>query len=268
MRATSRHVKLGLLAIAVMVALGAAVFALGLREHPTVTYYTYFDESVQGLDEGAIVKYRGVRIGQVKIIRVAPDRKLVEVQLAIDRERSRALRLVDRALDLRARLVIFGITGVKMIDLDYADERTPPPPVLGFFPPGPYIPSRPSLLGALEEDLITIGHRMPVLIDRAIYTLEGIDRAAKDVRGFVRHSRSAVTAVGRVATATSRARVPVAMASALASVDELGRRTADASEELEHTLRDIGDAARALRDFLYTLEREPDMIVKGRARTR
>jgi hypothetical protein len=34
--------------------------------------------------------------------------------------------------------------------------------------------------------------------------------------------------------------------------------------ELERTLQDVGEAARTLRTFLDTLERQPDMLVKGR----
>ena len=42
-------------------------------------FVTYFDESVQGLQVDSRVKYRGVDIGKVQSIGVAPDRKLVEV---------------------------------------------------------------------------------------------------------------------------------------------------------------------------------------------
>ena len=36
-------------------------------------YVAFFDESVQGLQKDSAVKYRGVDIGRVEDIRVAPD---------------------------------------------------------------------------------------------------------------------------------------------------------------------------------------------------
>ena len=42
-------------------------------------YATYFNESVQGLDVDSPVKYRGVSIGRVEGITVAPDAKLIQV---------------------------------------------------------------------------------------------------------------------------------------------------------------------------------------------
>ena len=47
-------------------------------------YVTYFDESVQGLDVDSPVKYRGVFIGRVESIGVAPDSKLIKVVLKIE----------------------------------------------------------------------------------------------------------------------------------------------------------------------------------------
>ena len=38
----------------------------------TVPFVTYFSESVQGLDPGSSVKYRGVPAGRVAKIRIAP----------------------------------------------------------------------------------------------------------------------------------------------------------------------------------------------------
>ena len=40
-------------------------------------YVAYFDESVQGLNKDAAVKYRGVNIGRVDQIGVAPDGRLI-----------------------------------------------------------------------------------------------------------------------------------------------------------------------------------------------
>ena len=54
--------------------LGTAGF--GERDFRIVSY---FNESVQGLDVGSSVKFRGVPIGRVAKIRIAPDGRHVEV---------------------------------------------------------------------------------------------------------------------------------------------------------------------------------------------
>jgi len=48
------------------------------------TYVTFFDESVQGLQVDSAVKYRGVEVGRVEAIRVAPDNRLIEVVIKVD----------------------------------------------------------------------------------------------------------------------------------------------------------------------------------------
>ena len=45
-------------------------------------------------------------------IRVAPDDRLIEVELAIDRDRAHALDLAHPPPDLRTQVVIYGLTGV------------------------------------------------------------------------------------------------------------------------------------------------------------
>ncbi|NTW77481.1 MAG: MCE family protein [Syntrophaceae bacterium] len=75
------------------------------------TYVAYFDESVQGLQTDSAVKYRGVEIGKVDSIKVAPDYRLIEVVMKI-----------NLAGDLRkhifAQLRTAGITGIVFVELD------------------------------------------------------------------------------------------------------------------------------------------------------
>ena len=78
-------------------------------------YSAYFDESVQGLDKDSPVKYRGVSIGRVHSISVAPDATLIQVILKIES----GLKIEkDLISDLVARLKSVGITGIMFVELE------------------------------------------------------------------------------------------------------------------------------------------------------
>ena len=74
-------------------------------------YAAYFDESVQGLQVDSAIKYRGVEIGKVQSIDVAPDYRLIEVIMKIDLEG-------DLQKQTIATLKTAGITGIVFIELD------------------------------------------------------------------------------------------------------------------------------------------------------
>ncbi|MBU4233457.1 MAG: MCE family protein, partial [Proteobacteria bacterium] len=48
------------------------------------TYVSYFDESVHGLQLNSAVKFRGVDVGLVESIRVAPDNRNIGVVMKIN----------------------------------------------------------------------------------------------------------------------------------------------------------------------------------------
>jgi ABC-type transporter Mla subunit MlaD len=278
MMPAAAHFKLGLFTLVTLIAAAVVMFVLVVRKTDTETYHTYFDESVQGLDPGALVKLRGIRVGHVKSISFAPDHRLIDVELAIDRNR---VELRELAPKLRAQTLVLGITGVKLIDLDLATPDTPPPPVLTFPPPERYIPSRPSLLETLATRAEKISVRAEVLIDGGIEALADLRKllvtangAASDarvlIRGFDRADLSAKAARLLVTLDAVFARVNALIAKVGRGADsfaELGRSTREASMDLEHTLRDIREAARSLSPFFRALEREPDMLLKGRTRS-
>ncbi len=110
------------------------------------TYVTYFDESVQGLQADSAVKYRGVEIGKVESIKVAPDYRLIEVAMKIDLS-------ADLQHNTTAQLRTLGITGIVFIELDRLKKNDSyTPPIITFKTVHPVIPSRPSDISLFLSD--------------------------------------------------------------------------------------------------------------------
>lgn len=114
------------------------------------TYVSYFDESVQGLQTDSTVKYRGVEIGKVDSIKVAPDNRLVEVVMKIKLSN-------DLQNNTVAQLKTAGITGIVFVELDRirpgekVDFQT-----VNFQAPCPIIPSRRSEMSRFIADTDSI----------------------------------------------------------------------------------------------------------------
>jgi len=122
-----------ILAVAAIIWVGASSF-FQKGKH----YVSYFDESVEGLQADSSVKYRGVDVGRVEQIQVAPYNKLVGVVMKIN------LR-GDLPKTTIAQLRTAGITGVKFIGLDRpAPEERALSPKIDFPSEYPIIPTRPS----------------------------------------------------------------------------------------------------------------------------
>ena len=134
------------IAIAGAIWLGASRFL-----EKTEPYVTYFSESVQGLDPGSSVKFRGVPGGHVAAIRVAPDNELIEVLMDIDTNMAKALK---RDSNLRATLELSGITGLRYVEIDRRKgDALNQAPVLNFKPPCDVIPSSRSSFKAIQSAL-------------------------------------------------------------------------------------------------------------------
>jgi phospholipid/cholesterol/gamma-HCH transport system substrate-binding protein len=174
MSAPANHWKLGLFMIvgAVLTLTAAAFFGTHSLRKETVDYASYFDESVTGLDVGSSVKFRGVTIGTVSSIDIAPDRRHVEVnyelgvsvlgQLGLAAGRGQDTTL-PAPPDLRAQLGSSGVTGVKYILIDFFDIRTHPAPVLPFAVAKNCIPAAPSTLKSLEDSVMRAVDEFPKL---------------------------------------------------------------------------------------------------------
>jgi phospholipid/cholesterol/gamma-HCH transport system substrate-binding protein len=102
------------------------------------TYIAYFDESVQGLQVDSSVKFRGVEVGRVESIRVAPDNRLIGVVMKIN---MRDHLQEDGVATLKAA----GITGIMFVELNLKKPGEPDlSPKIDFPSEYPIIPTRPS----------------------------------------------------------------------------------------------------------------------------
>jgi phospholipid/cholesterol/gamma-HCH transport system substrate-binding protein len=112
-------------------------------------FVAYYDESVQGLDVDSPVKYRGVHIGRVHTIGVAPDGKMIEVVLKIESD----IKPKDDGQNLVAQLKSVGITGLMFIELEQKEANDRDYPSLDFKPAYPVISTRPSEISKIFQGI-------------------------------------------------------------------------------------------------------------------
>ncbi len=160
--------------VGALVLLGTAVLIVGLLSLGALKYFkrsyafcTVVDASVQGLDKGAKVKFRGVSIGSVTSIKImGASENTILIIMNFEPESFAAnsdkknfnfkdpafaeqfKRSVDSLVEkgLRCKLQYASISGDLYIELDYVDPATHPPMIVTLPPDAPetYIPSAES----------------------------------------------------------------------------------------------------------------------------
>ncbi len=131
--------KLGVFVILSITLLVVMLFALGMAERFSQKGYlvTFFADSIQGLDVGSPVKYKGVPVGRVDAIYIETVTKNIRVDMEIDLKAfsvnpngDGAMSLTgfyefcrnERELGLRCRLEYAGLTGLKYVELNYFED--------------------------------------------------------------------------------------------------------------------------------------------------
>lgn len=213
----TNHWKLGLFVVGgVGLTLASLVFfgAQSLK-HESVQYTFYFDESVQGLEVGAPTKFRGVTIGNVSAIRVAPDHRQVEVASAMTVDELKRLGIAETKggiisihvpPELRVQLTSQGVTGNKFLSIDFFDPKAFPPPPLSFPPPENYIPTAPSTLRTLEDRIVTATERVPELMQEIVRVVDKVNALleAIDAKGLSGEAVATLRSTHRAAQALER----------------------------------------------------------------
>jgi ABC-type transporter Mla subunit MlaD len=199
----ANYFKLGLFVIGAIVAGIAVLLIIGTGRWftPRVKMETYFNESVQGLDIGSKMKYRGVVIGEVTRIsftytKYEADKPMGERKRYVLVEAQIEPRLVGGKAStdiaspettglevergLRVRLAPQGITGTNYLEVDYIDPSTPVLPI-DWVPEFIYIPSAPSTVTQLVNSASEVLDRLHKLdIETTVANLNKLLATAND----------------------------------------------------------------------------------------
>jgi phospholipid/cholesterol/gamma-HCH transport system substrate-binding protein len=235
-------------------------------------YATYFNESVQGLDVDSPVKYRGVSIGRVDRIVVAPDANLIQVVLKIEHDQ----KLDDNIV---AQLKSVGITGSMFVELDRKKDGAPSlSPSLSFPSEYPIVASKPSniskMLHSIDDALTQIkAMDLAEISEKAQLTLKSVEQVMIDTN-IKNISAKIEKSIDRANQILDDKRWNTIMA----SVDDAGQSLNDIMDKTSNSLDNVekttfrleGITAEkeqsiktAIEDFRKSMENANTLLKKG-----
>jgi len=250
------YFKIGVFVISatVLAVIGIVVLGVGsvFQRNPLVE--TYIEESVQGLDVGSPMKFRGVLVGKVDditltsavyntrrryvLVRIGITSNLFQFPLADPNDPAFRSEL-ERGF--RVRLAAQGLTGVAYLEADYLDPERNPPLEIDWQPKYPYIPSARSRILQLGDS-----------VERILQNFEQLD--IPQLTSSIEKSLAAIT---KLAEGANVEKIGAQANALLTEVRETNRQLKDliASPELKSTLVDAAAAASSARQIIERAEK-------------
>ncbi|MET0341774.1 MAG: MlaD family protein [Polyangiales bacterium] len=209
--------------------------------------------------------------------------------------------------DLRVQVGSSGVTGTKYLQLDFFRDQTHPRPELPFDVPENYIPATPSTFKSLESSVMQAADQIPVVAKQLESILRQVNEIVTEVheQKLPTHAAGTLSSASALlslmhkklesvsidqlsdeARATfARANATLARADALLeragseqgllrsverasdAVGDVAVSANDAVVDVATTMRELRATIDAVRLLAEALERDSDMLVKGRAKT-
>lgn len=257
------HIKLGLFVIVstTLLVAGSIMLGAGLFLRDVTLAETYFEQSVGGLEVGAPVQFRGVRVGSVRSIGFASEVYTEATDLALSQrgkimvvmefpQTGRGLtintgRIVPDAVKqgLRVRPSQSGIVGQSMLELVVVDPAQFPVVQPQWTPRTPFIPATESTMQmirsaaeriAVQLEAVDVG-QMLARIDRLLGVLsERVDEL--DTKAM---SRSVTETLENIRVTSGRLNTVLnseGVDQAVKDLPEISRRVRSAAEQLDSLL--------------------------------
>jgi len=243
--------------------IGVLLFGGARLLTPSLRVVVFFQDSVAGLEVGAPVTLRGVKVGTVRSMRVQikmPELvPVIPVFLEIQPGQvswtngtlTAETADVERAVKagLRAQLAVQSIvTGQLSVNLDFFPNL--PVKSVGTVGDVPEIPSIPSDLQHIKDEIADL--KLPELVEKARFALDGIGKIVGELSGKIGPMADSMQQTSDTARIT--------LETTTASVKQL---QLDASR----TLDDIDKLAIAAQDQIGVSGKEIDVALAGVTRT-
>lgn len=259
-------------------------------------YLTYMKESVSGLNLNSPVRYRGVEVGRVRKISLAPG-NVEQVQLTLEVEHGTPIKT-----DTLAVLQSHGITGIAYVELTGGTRESS----LLQKQPGedyPVIKTEPSLMRRLDTsissllinlnraaenlnsvldernqhaikkilaDLETVAHtlstRSPAIDDGlrdAAHTFKNAARVSDDLPMLVQRVQGSADAFGRMSD-----RWDLAGTRAINTLDSTQQFTRETLPEFHRMVLELRELTESLRRVSDQLEQNPSVLLYGKPKAK
>lgn len=265
-----------------------------------VPFMMYFDDSVRGLNAGAPVEIKGIRVGTVTYIKfmfdfdteklripvfldidadkLFPEAELKRFQSAHQAELASGRRpifekLVERGL--RGRLKTGSLlTGQLYVDLDFYPDS--PTKSLVYGGEQPEIPTLPSITEELQASVTEIMaklKRLPLdkIGDELLGTAQGANRLmnSPDLKETIHSMNLALKDVHQLAQTADReivkltAGVEQSLSSAVKILEQL-EPGSPMAVDVGNALEELAASARSIRSLSDYLERHPEALLQGK----
>jgi phospholipid/cholesterol/gamma-HCH transport system substrate-binding protein len=210
------------------------------------SYYAYFGESVSGLNEDSVVKYKGINVGRVRNMRLDPENP-ERVRLVLDIAEGTPIKE-----DTVASVASQGIAGLAFLELGGGARDSPPlTPLPG--QPYPVIKIKPSL--PLDQAAATL-----------MTNLNEIALSLKDLTD--KESRAAIrkTMVNLAELTTALIHREKELDKLFSSTDRTLENTREATEKLPALVSRVTETATAVENMAQQIARTAksvDSLVAG-----
>jgi len=273
-----------LAAIGVLVAV-ILIFGSGQLFKKSFLIETYIKQSVTGLDTGAAVRFRGVKVGQVTMIGLSGDiyekdvpfekrLQYVVVRMQIFGDKLTEEQITDFVHNnLRARVKSMGITGVNYVEFDFSNAPSDYSPLpYSWKPADPVIPSLPNqadeIISGLQKFVSTLNHAdfegTQKKFDSLLVNLNMLMAGdGKNNEGLIRSVQSLNVIIERLAKVTDKDELNILMRELVGAIASLRQTVTSIQGDTTATIENLKQTTENLNEFSRIASQSPSSLIWG-----